>query len=100
MAHARNCPDCRKVIADLSRMDEMLTGACRSERERIPAPSAKQIDAILAGASERPLAASLLGRIRGTVRKMLWLTLIALSFLPLAALGWWIYKFLERMKGS
>src|SRR6266540_152436 len=34
MAHARNCPDCRKVIADLSRLDECLTGACRSERER------------------------------------------------------------------
>jgi len=100
MAHARNCPECRSVIEDLSQTDELLTGACRSAREHIPGPSPQQMEAILRGASGRPAAALLLGRIRGTVRKMLWLTLLILSFLPLAALAWWICRFLQAAKGG
>ena len=93
-AHARTCPVCRSVIADLSRMDQALDGALRSARERMPAPSPERIDSILRGVSGPPLTAVLLGRIRRTVRRMLWLTLLALSFLPLAALGWWVLKLL------
>ncbi len=85
-AHLEDCPDCRSEIDEVLRVDGALTGALRKVRGRIPGPSSRDMDLILTGVrTERPEAA-LLKRIRRTVNRMLWMTLLVLSFLMVCGL--------------
>jgi len=94
--HLRSCPDCQAKYAEMVRADSELSAALQIARKSIRGPSAEQFDYIFKRVREEPQTAWFLHQFRISVRRMLWLTLLALSFLIICALAW----LLARLKGS
>lgn len=88
--HALSCAACEEAFREMARADSLLAAAFREARSRLGGPSPERMQSILSGA--RPFEALLLRRVRRTVNRMLWLTLLALALLPLCALAWWLLR--------
>ena len=87
-AHLAGCGDCRAAIDRMEEVDGLLTRVLGTARRRIADPSAGEMDAILLACREEPPAAKLLRTVRRSVNRMLWLTLLILSFLLIVAVAW------------
>jgi hypothetical protein len=97
-SHAEECLGCRGEIEELSRVEEALAGTFREVHRAIPPPSVERVESILAGARGGP-ALPTLGRIRRTVKRMLLLTILLLSLLPLALIAWLLLQLLGGRNG-
>jgi hypothetical protein len=91
-AHIQGCRNCRAEMDAIGEVDGALSLAFGAVRRRIPGPTPRDIDEILAAARETPPSAILFGRIRRSVRRMLYLTMLVLSFLLVALIAWAMMK--------
>ena len=96
-SHMEGCAECQRACADALRLDALLSGHYVETRGGIGDPSAARMELILRGASERSPDAQLLEKVRRTVRRMLWFTLLLLAALPLLALAWWLVTILRNV---
>jgi predicted anti-sigma-YlaC factor YlaD len=94
--HLLSCPECRAEVEEIARVDAIIAGAFQSVRRRIPGPSTREIDQILSRIREQPPAAKLLSKIRRSVNRMLWLTLIVLSTLVIVLVARAVAMYLKR----
>lgn len=86
--HIRECRSCRAEVEAIGEVDDALALALGAARRRIPGPTPRDIDEILAAVRDSPPSAVLFGRIRRSVNRMLYLTLLVLSFLLVALIAW------------
>ena len=86
--HLEACPECRAEIEAWVRLDGEVASALGDIRRRIRGLAPEDIDRIIAAVRETPPTAVLLGRIRRSVRRMVLLTLLVLSFLAVAGIAW------------
>jgi len=97
--HAAVCVRCRSTIDEMSRAEGLMAAAFRAARGRIPAPPGELVEEIVSSVGSLAPAAGLLRRIRRSVSRMLWLSLLFLSFLPLCWLAWWVLRALIDLNG-
>lgn len=95
--HALSCAACEEAFREMAGADSLLAAAFRDARSRLGAPPPGRMESILR--EVRPVEAVVLRRVRRTVNRMLWLTLLGLSLLPLCALAWWLLKLLGKAAG-
>jgi anti-sigma factor RsiW len=95
-AHLRSCPQCRAEVEEIAQVNAIIAGAFQSIRSGIPGPSSREIDQILSRVREQPPAARLFSRIRRSVNRMLWLTLVVLSTLAIVLVARAVMMYLKR----
>jgi hypothetical protein len=86
--HIESCRNCRAEMEAIGEVDDVLSLAFGAVRRRIPGPTSRDIDEILTAVREPPPSAILFGRIRRSVKRMLYLTMLVLSFLLVALIAW------------
>jgi anti-sigma factor RsiW len=99
-AHIRSCPQCRAEIEEIAQVDAIIAGAFQSVRRGIPGPSPREIDQILSRVRDEPPAARLFSRIRRSVNRMLWLTLVVLSTLAIVLVARAVIHYLKVHHGG
>ena len=98
--HLADCPDCRAEVERMTRLDAVLAEALEASREATPLPAAAAVERVLEEAREEAPEALFLRRFRRSVRRMLWLTILVLSFLLVAAIGLALLDLLGRLHGG
>jgi anti-sigma factor RsiW len=99
-AHLGACPDCRAEVARIAEVHDLLARALGSARRDVADPTSQDIDRILLAVREEPPAARLLRRFRRSVMRMVWLTLLILSFLAIGGLAWALVVYLRHLHGG
>ena len=96
--HTASCPACRAYREQILATDTALRYAFRFlAEERVAAPSADDLQSILARVRSTPETSRLLRRVRRPVNTILWLSILASSLAVLAGLAWSVYWLLRRI---